>query len=338
MYRMVRKKQSKPEDKGIRLCANVKSQKHPDVRCPCPAIQGDFCARHAKNPKRFIDSSQTTKIPSSLNLESSEKNTAAEKIQRWWLPRVGRLRFSRQGPAVNFPVEAENQTDIYTLDSTASIPMIYRWSYSDSRKHIWIFDIRSISMTRAQDSREKLLNPYTREEIPDVSEIKYQNRCKWLRDRKYCLVHLLTNEMTPEQLWHQRILDVTMKYDALGYHTCLNWFEELSVPHLWNFYNELWELWFYRLQLSPQVKQLVVPNWNKIDTLLFKWLPKELRIRTDKKWWQKIILDLLEKLVSSAGLKEHKILGALYGMTAFAIVSPRVRQHYPWLVEMEEDY
>lgn len=333
MYRMVRKKQAKPEDTGVRRCANVKSQKHPDVRCSCPAIQGDFCARHAKNPKRFVESLQPVESPI---LQSTVKNTASEKIQRWWRPRVGRLRFQRQGPAANFPVEAENQTDIYTLDATSSIPMMYRWSYADSRKHIWIFDVRSLSMTRAQDTRDKLLNPYTREEVPSPAEVKYQDRCKWLRDRKYCLVHLLTDEMTPEQLWHQRILDVTMKYDALGYHTCLNWFEELAPPHLWLFYNELWELWFYRLQLSPQVKQQVVPNWNKPDTLLFKWLPNELRFRHDKKWWQKMMLDLLEKLVSSAGVKEHKILGALYGMTAFAIVSPRVRQHYPWLVEMEE--
>lgn len=327
---MARKKQAKPEDVCVRRCANIRSQRHPDVRCPCPAIQGDFCARHAKNPRRYVEITVAPQTP------TIGKNSAAEVIQSWWRPRIGRLRFQRQGPAANFPVEAENQTDIYTLDATASIPMLYRWSYSDSRRHIWIFDIRSLSMTHAQDSREKLLNPYTREELPSNAELNYQERCKWLRERKYCLVHLLTTEMTPEQLWHQCILDVTMKYDALGYHTCLNWFEELPSSQLWLFYNELWELWFYRLQLSPQVKQQVVPNWNKADTLLFKWLPNELRHRNEKKWWQKTMLDLLDRLVSSAEAKEHKILGALYGMTAFAIVSPRVRQHYPWLVEMEE--
>jgi hypothetical protein len=67
-------------------------------------------------------------------------------------------------------------------------------------------------------------------------------------------------------------------------------------------------------------------------------MPDQLRFRHDKKWWQKIILEIMNRLVSSAELKEHKILGALYGMTAFAIVSPRVRQYYPWLVEMEDDF
>jgi hypothetical protein len=216
--------------------------------------------------------------------------------------------------------------------------MLYRWSYVDSRRHIWIFDIRSLSMTRAQDSHEELLNPYTREAIPEYAVNQFQNRCKWLRDHKYCIVHTVTNEMSPEQLRHQQILDVTIKYDVLGYHTCLNWFEELTPSQLWLFYSELWELWFFRLQLNSQVKSQVVPNWNRPDTLLFKWIPDELRVRHDKQWWQKTILEILDRLVSSAELKEHKILGALYGMTAFAIVSSRIRQYYPWLVEMEEEY
>jgi hypothetical protein len=215
--------------------------------------------------------------------------------------------------------------------------MLYRWSYVDYRKHLWLFDIRSLSMTRAQDSQESLLNPYTREPIDEKWAKHYQERCAWLRSKKYCLVHTFDTEMTPEQLWHQKILDVTMKYDVLGYHTCLNWFEELNPYRLILFYQELFELWYYRLNLSNEVKELVVPNWMKADKMLFKWSPAEIQFRTEKRWLQKVILELLDRLVSSAQLKEHKILGALYGMTAFAIISPRVRQHYPWLVEMEDE-
>jgi hypothetical protein len=319
-----------PSNTLVRRCTNIRSKKHPDSQCPNPASHGEFCARHYKNPTRFQE--KTT-----VGTPTYSKNTAAEKIQRWWLLWSGFLRFQRQGPAANAPADAENQTDVYTLDFTASIPMMYRWSYADSKKHMWLFDIRSISMTRAQDSREAILNPYTREPFSKSAESSYTHRCEWLRKRKYCLVHLADTALTPEQLWHQRILDVTMKYDALGYHTCLNWFEELSASYLWLFYAELWDLWSHRLQLSQEVKQLVVPNWNSAENLLFKWNPSELRYKHDKKWWQKSILDLLDRFVSSAQLKEHKILGALYGMTAFAIASPRVREHYPWLVEMQED-
>ena len=315
----------------VRQCANIRSRRHPDTRCPSVATQGDFCARHSKNPIRFQE--RLTLSQSNLHI----KVMACNKVIHWWRRQRGFLRFLRQGPATCIPAEAENQTDIYTLDATSSIPMLYRWSYVDSNGHLWLFDIRSLSMTRAQDSQEGLLNPYTREAISEKWVSHFQERCAWLRKKKYCLVHTSDTEMTPEQLWHQKILDVTMKYDVLGYHTCLNWFEELGTSNLILFYRELFELWYYRLNLSNEIKELVVPNWIRGDRMLFKWAPSEIQFRTEKKWLQKTLLEILDRLVSSAQLKEHKILGALYGMTAFAIISPRVRQHYPWLVEMEDE-
>lgn len=324
------KKSSKSETVTVRQCSNIRSKKHPDVRCTLTASQGDFCTRHSKNPTRFQEKHALIDNISFIQLQS------IPKIQKWWRLYSGFLRFSRQGPAANQPTITENQTDVYTLESTSLIPQLYRWSYADAKKHVWIFDVRSISMMRTEDTREQLSNPYTRDIIDGAPLKQFHDRCTWLRERKYCLVHTAdTTDMTPEQLWHQKILDVTMKYDVLGYHTCLNWFEELPIQKLALFYTELWELWFYRLQLSNIVKNQVVPNWNKKETLLFKWSPNELKNRGDKTWWQKTVLELLNKLVSSAQLKEHKTLGALYGITGFAIVSPRVREHYPWLVEMD---
>jgi hypothetical protein len=141
--------------------------------------------------------------------------------------------------------------------------------------------------------------------------------------------------MTPDQLWNQKVLDVSQKYDILGYHMCLHWFEELSLLSLAMMYVELWELWFFRLNLSAQVKEQVVPRWSSEKNPLFKIRPSEIRGRYDIQWWRRTVLELLDRIVGSATLKEHRTLGALYGMTAFAIVSPAVNQHYPWLVEFD---
>lgn len=316
----------------VRVCASIRSKKHPDQRCPFSATAGEFCVRHSKTQTRFQEKSQGSDSPRL----SPGKSEIVKQIVCWWRQLAGLHRFRAQGPAVSSPSVAENETDIFSLDPTDTIPLLYRWSYADNNKHIWLFDIRSLSMSRGENNT--IMNPYTREAIQGTHLTSFHKRCNWLREKKYCLVHTADQELTPEQLWHQKVLDVTMKYDVLGYHTCINWFEELSGPQLNLFYVELWELWFYRLQLSNTVKNQVVPNWNRTETLLFKWQPHEVRTRLDRKWWQKHILELLNRLVSSAELKEHKTLGALYGMTAFAIVSPRVRQHYPWLVEMQEDF
>ena len=334
---MAKKKVGTSGDSNIRQCASIRSKKIPDQQCTFSATSGEFCMRHSKNQIRF----QKSGIPEQEKEQEQEQEKRQEKaatiLAVWWRHWVGPHRFKVQGPAANYPAVAENETDIFSLDPIDTISQLYRWSYADSNKHIWLFDVRSLSMSRGEN-KDTLLNPYTREPIQNAAAIHFIKRCTYLRDKKYCLVHSADQELTPEQLWHQKVLDVTMKYDILGYHTCLSWFEELSGPQLNLFYVELWELWFYRLQLSNIVKNQVVPHWNRTESLLFKWQPYEVQTRLDKKWWQKHILELLNRLVSSAELKEHKTLGALYGMTAFAIVSPRVRLHYPWLVEMPEDF
>ena len=312
----------------FRQCGNIKSRKHPDVQCPCPAVQGDFCARHVKNPTRFQRISRHSDEPIQ---ESLQTNTSV-KLQRWWRWYGGIRLFCLQGPAYADHSLAENDTDIFTLDSTAKIPPLYRWSYADSHKHIWLFDIRSLHMTHVEQSGEQLLNPYTREPLGIRSELSFQSRCQWLRDRKYCLTHISDDRLTPEQIWHQTILDMILKYDMLGYHIRIPWVEEMHLFQLQAMYIELWELWFYKLSLQPTTKELVVPGWRSGENLLFKIPPTHIQVHSEKKWWQRIIVELLERLVSSALTKEHKILGALYGMTAFAIVSPHVRVHYPWLV------
>lgn len=329
---MVKKKTSNSVEE--RICASIRSKKHPDQRCPYIAISSEFCMRHSKTQIRY--QKQVSLESDISDILSLQKMESSKKIAVWWRQRIGRRRFRTQGPAACYSAVAENETDIFSLDPIDTISQLYRWSYADSNKHIWLFDIRSLSMSRGENNI--ILNPYTRDIIQGSTLTNFHERCSWLRERKYCLVHTADQELTPEQLWHQKVLDVTMKYDVLGYHTCLNWFEELSGPQLNLFYVELWELWFYRLQLSNTIKSQVVPHWNRTETLLFKWQPHEVRTRLDRKWWQKHMLELLNRFASSAELKEHKTLGALYGMTAFAIVSPRVRQHYPWLVEMPEDF
>jgi hypothetical protein len=323
------KKKARKEQTTMRQCANIKSRKHPDIQCPLAASDGEFCARHTKNPTRFAKKTVPHDNPYSSQY-------AAERLQRWWRIRCPLLRFRRQGPAINFPAIAANQTDIYTLDPVDQIPVLYRWSYADDKKHIWLFDVRSLSMAHTQNSTAtSITNPYTRETLPTAIQDHFRNWCEWLRGRKYCIIHSSTLELTEEQIWHQKVLDTTLKYDRMGYHMCLSWFETLSIRQLAMLYIQLWELWSFRLQLDPQIKAQVVPGWNHTDTLLFKYTLTELYQRTERQWWLRTVLEVLDRLVSSAQTNEHKVLGALYGMTAFAQISQTVRQYYPWLVGAE---
>lgn len=318
-------KKTKHVETDIRLCANIRSKRYPDVRCTLAATNGEFCARHTKKPVRFQE--KLNKNITETNIIGKEILT--RKIQKMWRQYVLRHRIRNQGIGTAFPHLSENNTEIYTLESIESIPQLYRWSYKDDKQHIWTFDIRSLHTMRLQDSRE---NPYTREPFTEKAESHFKERTKWLLKRKFCLFYTSTEELTPEQQWHQKTLDVTIKYDMLGYYMCIHWFDELSDKQFLQIYIELWELWNFRLQLSSSLKRAVVPNWNKEESLLFKWLPTEIKKHREKKWWQKIILDIYDRLVSGE-TKESRSMGALYGMTALAIVSPSVRTHYSWLVQ-----
>ena len=312
----------------VRQCANIKSKKHPDVQCKYTASDGEFCSRHSKNPSRFQENK-----PLIIKHSSKKQIQAVRIIQKMWRTRVCFIRFNRQGPIVTCPELSENQTDICTLEPVISIPLLYRWSYADSNKHIWLFDIRSLSMLRSQDTNLQIVNPYTREAIPVKAMDSFLRRCTQLRSHKYCLLHVNDIDLTTEQLWYQTLLDVSMKYDALGYHISLEWLDKINIVQCYTLYFELWDLWSYRLQLPRSLKHQVVPDWNKEDSLLFKWVPSELHNRRDRKWWQKNIINLLDRFVC-AREKEHRSLGALYGMTAFALACPQVRESYPWLVDV----
>lgn len=326
---MGKRKQKQPSI-PVRQCANIRSKKHPDVRCPLAANQGDFCARHTKNPTRFQEE-KVVKVPG-----NKRNHLAAKKIQNAWRLWAPLLRFKRQGPVANAPDLAENSAEVFSMEPVSAIPLLYRWSYADSQHHCWIFDLRSLSMMRAKDnSKLSLENPYTRHDISGTALTNFQKRCAQLRAHKYVLMHSTEVELSEEQVWHQKLLDTCMKYDALGYTIVLNWFDTLNIQQMYLFYFELWELWMYRLQLPAVLKHAVVPGWTNPDTMLFKWIPQELRTRRDRKWWQNLLLEMLNRFVS-APLKDHKSLGALYAMTAFAIVSPTVREHYPYLVEMPD--
>jgi len=325
----MKKKTSNVSSITVRLCANIKSKRHPDTQCPYTASHGEFCSRHYKNPVRFQEKVSLITLPT-----TKEKN-AAKRIQIFWKSRVGLLRFRRQGPAAQIVEISENNNDVCTLESIATIPLLYRWSYADAKKHIWLFDIRSLSMLRSQDSKTNLLNPYTREEFSLKASESFQKRCTQLRAHKYCLLHTNEMDLTETQVWHQNLLDMTMKYDMLGYHMSLDWFNTLNREQCYTLYYELWELWMYRLQLPNSIKNKVVPRWNDETSLLFKWLPAEIKNKRDIKWWHKNLLEILNRLVSGI-LKEHRTLGALYGMTGLAIASPTVHEFYPWLVEMDD--
>lgn len=291
------------------VCMNIKNKHNSNIQCTSKATVGDYCKKHAKHPIRFI-----------LKKDEYQIN----KIQKWWRNQCFRNYFKRQGPSrTNFSLST-NTSELYSFDSFETIPRIYYYSFSDVKKNIWAFDIRTLSYLMSKT--RGLLNPYTQEKISDIIVSKIQKRIEWLKNHKYDIMYKDNDSLTTEQLWNQRVLDVFSKMEENNYLVNCNWYHELSKSDHIDFYRKLYDIWNYRLQLTIQQKNLIIPGFNNRHNKLFKYYIDEFETK-DEKCIKKYNLNLIERFVSSS------TEGVIYILMALCTVNNNVAEAYPWLNE-----
>ena len=127
-----------------------------------------------------------------------------------------------------------------------------------------------------------------------------------------------------------RVLDIFQKIDALNVAaagTNPQWLINLNIIKLEKFYRNLEDIWNYRADLTKQKKQIVPSNdiFNiSINKIFFTENLKKVR---------NIILEDLDKLVSSGISDQHKSTGCYYVLIALAEISPDCAASLPWLVQ-----
>lgn len=254
-----------------------------------------------------------------------------KKIQTLWRRVAPLRRYRQQGPAVNAMELATNTTELYSLDPLHTIPKAYFMSFADESKVIWAFDIRTLVHSMATGFASQ--NPYNRTEFTQHAKDRIYARIAWLRERKYTILHITTDILTPQQAWNQSVLDIFLKIEALGYYVSCEWFHAMnSFDHL-RFYKHLLYLWDTRLELSRAQKELIVPGHVSGGQRIFRFDPADLFDKT-RAWWEKKNLALIEAFVTRAQDKEHKKLGAMYVLMALVQASTAAARALPWVVEM----
>ena len=315
----------------FRQCQNIKSRKNPDVQCPLSATHGDYCSRHYKNPRPFYLSHEAFKGEVSPRIYTRSEHAAATKIQRFWKLFAALNAFFSKGPAANDLSLSTNDTELYTLEPITKIPSPYIFTIADSRKYIWSFDIRTLIHGMAAGAPIK--NPYIRETLDESAMQKLHSRISWLRKRKYHILHVNTDTLTESQVWNQKILDVFLKIEALGYYANCEWFHELSRYELMLFYQKLYILWDWKLGLMPADKESIVPgHLASAAQRLFRFTPGE-NLDKDKGWWQRTVLGLIDTFISRSPDSELQKLGALYVLMALVQVSRDAADALPWILE-----
>jgi hypothetical protein len=256
-------------------------------------------------------------------------STAAKIIRAFWCRFAPLRRFRSQGPAANDITLAINDTELYSLEKTETIPPIYRFSLSDETKSIWLFDIRSLCHSVGKGVALK--NPYNRNLLTATALAKLHARIAWLRKRRYQIIHASTDVLTPDQIWNQRVLDVFLKIEALGYYVNSEWFHNMTAVDNMNFYGCLSRLWGWRLGLTAAEKENIVPG-HSTGRGLFPFTLREYGHKSFR-WWQTCTLGIIEAFVTRSADKEYNKLGTTYVLMALVNVSPGAAGALQWAVD-----
>jgi hypothetical protein len=178
------------------------------------------------------------------------------------------------------------------------------------------------------------MNPYTREPLPAEALARLQARVAWLRARRFQIQHIVTDVLTPEQLWNQRVLDVFLKIEALGYYANADWFHALPQLHLMVLYKRLGALWEWRLGLTPLQREAIVPGHaDSGERRLFKFVAED-HFEKPRGWWARQVLSVTEAFVGRAVEAEQRKLGAMYVLMGLVQVSRTAAVALPWVLEM----
>jgi hypothetical protein len=256
--------------------------------------------------------------------------TAAAKIQHWFRDNIGRHNVRNRGPAYYTRTLCVNDTDFFSTDPVADVSGNLFFSYKDAKQHVYGFDLRSINTLIANSTDdEKIENPFNRALIPLTEVRKVQ---KIVRRR---LAHGHTTEWaklepsTPIQQYRMKIVDLFQIIDELNYYSSPEWFLNLTQNEHQRFYRQLYAIWTYRANLSPDQKRQIVPNY---QTALFKHSPFVVAVFPLERI-QKVNMGVIRTMITAATDRNDRILGAMYIISTLTLVSDSARQAYPWLYE-----
>jgi hypothetical protein len=248
-------------------CCSIKSKKNANLRCPNVASRGEFCAKHCNSRVLWSSTSKAAETNTNVNANAKAKNktkpkpipftkrqkASAEIINKFWKV-YGRLALRRRhGPTLFLPSLSHNDRDIYTFDTISTIPMAYHFSFIDEKHHAWTFDMRFL--IQLLQYGKKLINPFSQEPISETTIHRLDAMSQNLRKHKLPIVYVHTDELTPEQIWNQKVLDVFLKLTSLGYGVNMLWFETMTVSAHRTFYRKLYDLWNITAGLTPEDKE-----------------------------------------------------------------------------------
>jgi len=256
------------------------------------------------------------------------------KIQKLFRGQLSRKMNSYRGPAWRKRELCTNDTDFLTCENIRDISPYQFFSFQDTDKFIYGFDIVSLhNLITKSTSGKTVKNPYNRGNIPTEALIRMKHLIRLSKILKIPVVteiQDISQEVTNQKSLELRILDLFQNIDALGNYSNSQWFISLHRAALLKFIRELSDIWDYRAQLTPEIKRTICPpDGRPFRNLQGSQLFQEQNIDTIRK----SILEVLEKMVNSGIDQDSRSIGAYYVLAALTLVSENAATALPWLFQ-----
>lgn len=259
------------------------------------------------------------------------------RIQRLVRRNFYKMHARMSGPAYHDRTMCVNDTDFYSMEPVREISKSQFISVKDDSGVVYGFDIMSLHtyyMTEIKNgnvsSIKPITNPYNRMPLP--SSLRHQMM------RKIFLTHVIgvkcIIEVEPEPVLSIQQQDENTLFTAFqqinshGHYADSAWFSELHFVQIMRFMRELADIWNYRAQIMPHLKQEICPPsgdpFRYIDLRGFHLQPELIRHHG---------IQLVNTFVTSGINRDCQSLGAYYVLSALTLVSQPAQAAMPWLYE-----
>ena len=287
---------------------------------------------YSKNDKKNV---LLDKMINAFKLIETRDNTSDIKkinlVVQKWRHIVEERKYRIYGPGFKNKKLCKNNEDCFTLESINDIDDKYFFSTRDKYGSIFFFDIRTFNKLIVKKSN----NPFTREPFSDSTMKIFEDRKEYMTKNN---IDILFKEdldylknMTPEEKIDSRLLNLFQIIDELNVvagGTRLQWFNNLTMSQLKNYYKVLEDIWNYRANLSTQQKQDICPNRHMFSisvNAVFN-INNIIKIKN-------IVLNEIEALITTSEDVNHRHTGAYYTLIAFTEVSGECANDLPWLIQ-----
>ena len=221
-----------------------------------------------------------------------------------------------------------NDTDFHEMTPLGQIPSIFLFifpeiieGHGDSPIYYGC-DIRSLHEFITKIEQRK--NPYTNLPFSNLAINTYKKRI-FLLERNHVSLKLEEDIIDDHKKYELRVLDIFQIMYNFGYPVDHQWYLQLDLARRKRLYYCLEDLWSYRLDLTKEQKQDVVPY------KIFTKKEKDLVSTMKEKDLDELLLTRMRELVSMGKTKDDRINGSMYLLMGLIQVSKMAADSLPQL-------